>query len=128
MHWTVDQSTDLCCPAVQLEVHYSWRPADGVRYLDGSCLLYGPGRVFLEYVDWQRQGSHQTQQQAAVTHSGDIMDFQNHDGKNTAHIQLSNLGLGVEEIFITLSAWMHSTINDIEKPYVQVGPTGAAMC
>jgi hypothetical protein len=68
-------------PAVELEVHYKWRPEHFVRYLDGAVLLFSPRRSFLEMVAWSHQSSTHTAEMGAVTHSGDIMEFQQQAGK-----------------------------------------------
>jgi hypothetical protein len=43
--------------AVDLIVHYKWRPEVAVYYLDGAVLLMGPGRTLIEAVAWNHQSS-----------------------------------------------------------------------
>lgn len=62
--------------AVELEVHYKWKPEFHVRYLDGAVLLFGPGRKFKEMIAWNHTSSCTTARPGAVTHSGDIMEFE----------------------------------------------------
>ncbi len=37
---------------IEMEERWRWRPQGGERYLDASCLLFGPGGAFLEAVDY----------------------------------------------------------------------------
>ncbi len=97
-----------------------------MRFLDGACLLFGPNGTFLEAVAWNHGYSYKTQVYGAVTHSGDIMNEQDRRGLNYAWISLAGLGAGVQQVYITLSAWMESKLVDIQMPYVQVG--GSARC
>lgn len=56
---TICPCAALCCcvAAVDLIVHYKWRPEVHVYYLDGAVLLMGPGRTLLEAVAWNHQSS-----------------------------------------------------------------------
>jgi len=52
-----------CCPsapqcaAVELKVHYKWRPEVHVYYLDGAVLLMNDQGALLEAVAWNHQSS-----------------------------------------------------------------------
>lgn len=111
-------------------MHYKWRPEHHVRYLDGAVLLFGPNRSFLEMVAWNHTSSSSTATRGAVTHSGDIMEFDQQSGKNLATLRLSHLGGQVSEAFVTLSAWSDAMLSDIIQPYVQLfePSSGAELC
>ncbi|WIA39460.1 hypothetical protein OEZ86_005559 [Tetradesmus obliquus] len=123
-------STPPGTKTIELEVHYKWRPEHHVRYLDGAVLLFGPNRSFLEMVAWNHTSSSSTATRGAVTHSGDIMEFDQQSGKNLATLRLSHLGGQVSEAFVTLSAWSDAMLSDIIQPYVQLfePSSGAELC
>ena len=76
------------------------------RYLDASCLLFGPGQQFLEVVDYQRkQSSSLVGEPGAVRHSGDQLDEAARSGRHTIKIDLAKLIPGVAELFMTLSSY-----------------------
>jgi len=116
--------------SVSLQVHYKWRPEVHVRYLDGAVLLMDAQGDLLEAVAWDHRSSTRTSTPGAVTHSGDIMEFENQKGHNNARINFAGLGPRVTEVFITLSGWATAQLSDIMAPYVQlVEPTtGVEMC
>lgn len=62
----------------------------------------------------------ETARPGAVTHSGDIMEFDQQKGANNAHINFAGLGPEVVEVFVTLSAWNMAVLSDIVQPYVQL--------
>lgn len=61
-----------------------------------------------------------TAQPGAVTHSGDIMDFDQQKGANHARIDFAGLGPRVQEVFVTLSGWAGAMLADIMQPYVKL--------
>jgi len=71
-----------------------------------------------------------TSSPGAVTHSGDIMEFENQKGHNHARINFAGLGPRITQVFITLSGWSQAQLSDIMAPYVQlVEPkTGVCVC
>jgi stress response protein SCP2 len=93
-------------------------------------LLFGANRSFLECVAWNNQTSNNVAAFGAVTHSGDIMEFDQQSGKNLATVRLSQLGADVSEAFVTLSAWSDAMLSDIIQPYVQLfePSSGAELC
>jgi len=115
---------------IELEVHYKWKPEFDVRYLDGACLLFGPNREYKEMVAWNHRSSYTTAQHGAVTHSGDIMEFENQAGKNTAKLLLGQVGPQIQEVVVTLSAWADAMLSDIIQPYVQLyeSKSGMELC
>ena len=76
------------------------------RYLDASCLVFGPGQQFLEAVDYQRkQSSSLVGEPGAVSHSGDQLDEVARAGRHTISLNLAKLQPGVSELFMTLSSY-----------------------
>ena len=75
-------------------------------YLDASCLIFGPGRTFMEAVDYQaKRNTPRAGGDRAVVHSGDVLRSVLCEGTHTLSVSLDRLSPGVEELFICLSAW-----------------------
>jgi hypothetical protein len=128
---------------LELEERWSWAPAqayDSTRYLDASCLIFGPGRTFIEAVDYQtkRNSAAVGAPGAAVRHSGDLLRSVLCEGTHTIAVDLDALDPArVSELFITLSAWAGARLGEIRRPSVRLtnpddpagaGTGGAALC
>ena len=130
---------------LELEERWSWAPAqayDSTRYLDASCLIFGPGRVFVEAVDYQsKRNTAASGAPGAVRHSGDLLRSVLCEGTHTIAVDLDALDPArVSELFITLSAWAGARLGEIRRPSVRLsnpegteggGPAGgppAAAC
>ena len=110
---------------LELEERWSWAPAqayDSTRYLDASCLIFGPGRVFVEAVDYQsKRNSAAAGAPGAVRHSGDLLRSVLCEGTHTIAVDLDALDPArVSELFITLSAWAGARLGEIRHPSVRL--------
>jgi stress response protein SCP2 len=113
--------------AVELEVHFAWRPDGPVCYLDGACLIFGRDRSFREMVCWCHQVSQTTQHLGAVVHSGHVLNWDEHRGENRLSIDLGQLGPEVEEVVVTLSSYDEAQLSHIIHPFVQLRETVTGM-
>ena len=110
---------------LELEERWSWAPAhsyDSTRYLDASCLIFGPGRVFVEAVDYQsKRNTAASGAPGAVRHSGDLLRSVLCEGTHTIAVDLAALDrTKVSELFITLSAWAGARLGEIRRPSVRL--------
>ena len=110
---------------LELEERWSWAPAhayDSTRYLDASCLIFGPGRVFLEAVDYQsKRNTAASGAPGAVRHSGDLLRSVLCEGTHTIGLDLAALDPArAPELFITLSSWAGARLGEIRRPAVRL--------
>lgn len=116
---------------LELEERWSWEARssyDSTRYLDASCLVFGPGRTFLEAVDYQsKRNSSRSGLEGAIRHSGDMLRSVLCEGTHTVSVDLDRLSPDVSELFICLSAWAGARLGEIRAPSVTlVDPDAAA--
>ncbi len=123
--------------AVELTDRWQWRAHTGSRYLDASILLYAPPthtstsrHTCIETIDYRHTRSTHTAHPSAVTHSGDVMDYESNSGLHTVSINLEKLGPHIGEIFIVVSAFAGATLGDIVQPMVELKDpaTGVSLC
>ena len=70
-------SVDSGIRRLELEERWSWEARssyDSTRYLDASCLVFGPNRSYLEAVDYQsKRNTARSGGEGAIRHSGDLL-------------------------------------------------------
>ncbi|KAJ7523811.1 hypothetical protein O6H91_18G063500 [Diphasiastrum complanatum] len=93
-----------------------WRYKTDIQFLDASCLLYDFSGKLVEIVDYHRTSS----LSRAVTHSGDIIDYEKKEGTHRINIFLEKLPEIVKELYFTMSGWAGAKIKDIRLPFVQL--------
>lgn len=76
---------------IELIDRWHWT-GEHIVFLDASCLLYGSSGRFIEAIDWRHTHSAGTMAQAAVRHSGDILDHSQRMGTHTISVILADLG------------------------------------
>jgi len=107
---------------LELEERWSWEARssyDSTRYLDASCLVFGPQRTFLEAVDYQsKRNSSRSGAEGAIRHSGDLLRSVLCEGTHTISVDLDRLSPDVSELFICLSAWAGARLGEIRAPSV----------
>lgn len=107
---------------LELEERWSWEARssyDSTRYLDASCLVFGPQRSFLEAVDYQsKRNSARSGSDGAIRHSGDLLRSVLCEGTHTISVDLDRLSPDVTELFICLSAWAGARLGEIRAPSV----------
>ncbi len=120
--------------AIEMEERWRWRPGNGVKYLDASCLLFNNKGNFVEAVDFSKRSSQQMDAGglSAVMHSGDILDYNENSGLHTISINLSKLLASgeVSSMYITMSSYAGAKLSDIEQPFVEIvdPATGMNLC
>lgn len=124
-------SVDSGIRRLELEERWSWESRssyDSTRYLDASCLIFGPNRSFLEAVDYQsKRNSGRSGGEGAIRHSGDLLRSVLCEGTHTVSVDLDRLSSEVSELFICLSAWAGARLGEIRAPSVTlVDPDVAA--
>lgn len=124
-------SVDSGIRRLELEERWSWEARssyDSTRYLDASCLVFGPNRQFLEAVDYQsKRNSARSGGEGAIRHSGDLLRSVLCEGTHTVSVDLDRLSSEVSELFICLSAWAGARLGEIRAPSVTlVDPDVAA--
>ena len=124
-------SVDSGIRRLELEERWSWEARssyDSTRYLDASCLVFGPQRTFLEAVDYQsKRNTARSGGEGAIRHSGDMLRSVLCEGTHTVSVDLDRLSPEVSELFICLSAWAGARLGEIRAPSVTlVDPDAAA--
>ena len=124
-------SVDSGIRRLELEERWSWEARssyDSTRYLDASCLVFGPNRQFLEAVDYQsKRNSARSGGEGAIRHSGDLLRSVLCEGTHTISVDLDRLNSDISELFICLSAWAGARLGEIRAPSVTlVDPDVAA--
>ena len=92
-----------------------------VRYLDTTVFLTDARGNVIDYMDYTKRTLLKI-----GTHSGDIMGP--HSGQHLVNIRLSACQQGVEYIYVVLSAFADSTLEDIKQPSVVVSSEGNELC
>ncbi|XP_053378324.1 uncharacterized protein LOC128548049 isoform X1 [Mercenaria mercenaria] len=88
-----------------------WRfPSTGLDFLDASCLMYN-GSVYTDCADFSNNNPN-----AAVCHSGDMIDDKSKTGHHTISIKLKELPASMTHLFFTLSAWDSPDISRYPNP------------
>jgi len=115
-------SVDAGIRRLELEERWSWEARssyDSTRYLDASCLVFGPNRTFLEAVDYQsKRNTQRSGFEGAIRHSGDLLRSVLCEGTHTISVDLDRLSSEVTELFICLSAWAGARLGEIRAPSV----------
>jgi stress response protein SCP2 len=118
--------------------HWRWA-CEHVVYLDASCVavratLAPDGscavqREVVDEVDFRNLRSSKTRMRGAMRHSGDIIDHREKAGRHTMHIDLSGVGLKVDELYFLGSAWGFA-LAQVQQPLITVADpdTGMELC
>ncbi|KAK9802996.1 hypothetical protein WJX73_007334 [Symbiochloris irregularis] len=115
---------------MELLDRWHWTESQGTVFLDASCLLYAKEGRLIEAVDFNHERSAGTMQQGAVSHSGDILDYDACTGTHTISVNLRALGPHVVEMVLVMSAWADARLHDCRQPYVAIRDpsTGVSLC
>lgn len=108
-----------------IEVEDRWRWHGAQTFLDASLLLCDDQHRFVETLDFSHtHSSGKTGIMGAVTHSGDVIDHQDHSGLHTIKVELTKLVDSIVEAWLVISCWT-GKLDLIHTPFVQVVDPGA---